>query len=87
MNWLRIRNANIPCFVLNERQAPSGIFVLIFFAKEFVILLVSPFFQLEWKRKMAARFFFYGDHLAEVILLGTSFLRPGQYHRTFFDSG
>ena len=50
MNWLRIRNANISCFVLNERQAPSGIFVLFFFAKESVILLVSPFIQLEWKK-------------------------------------
>ena len=54
--------------------------MLIFFAKEFVIFLVSPFIQLEWKRKMAARFFFHGDHLAEVVL-------PGQYRRTFLDSG
>ena len=36
---------------------------------------------------MAARFFFHGDHLAEVVLPGTLFLRPGQYHRTFLDSG
>ena len=36
---------------------------------------------------MAARFFFHGGHLAEVVLPGKPFLRPGQYHRTFLDSG
>ena len=37
--------------------------------------------------KMAARFFLHGDHLAKVALSGTPLLRPGQYHRTFLDSG
>ena len=37
--------------------------------------------------KMAARFFHHGDHLAKVVLSGTPLLRPGQYHRTFLDSG
>ena len=36
---------------------------------------------------MSARFFFHGDHLAEVVLPGTPFLRPGQYRLTFLDSG
>ena len=36
---------------------------------------------------MAARFFLHGDHLAKVVLSGTPLLRPGQYHRTFLDSG
>ena len=58
MNWLRIRNANIPCFVLNERQAPSGVFVLIFFAKEFVIFLVSPTFNWSGKGKWRPDFSF-----------------------------
>ena len=60
---------------------------MICFAKEFVIFLVSPFIQLQRKRKMAARIFFHSDHLAEVVLPGRPFLRPGQYHRTFLDSG
>ena len=61
--------------------------MLIFFVEDFVISLVSPLIQLEWKRKMAARFFFHGDHLAEEVLPGSPFLRPGQYRRTFLDSG
>ena len=37
--------------------------------------------------KMAARFSLHGDHLAKVGLSGTPLLRPGQYNRTFLDSG
>ena len=35
---------------------------------------------------MAARFFLHCDHLAKVVLLGTPFLRPVQYDRTFLES-
>ena len=47
-------------------------------------------------KKMAARFFLHGDHLAKVVLSGTplfspvqydrTFLRPVQYDRIFLDS-
>ena len=38
------------------------------------------------QRKMAARFFLHGDHLAIVVLSGTPLLRPVQYDRTFLRS-
>ena len=48
-----------------------------------VSFLVSPFAQLNWKRKMAAKYFFNGDQLAKVVSPGTFFLGPVQYDRTF----
>ena len=96
MNLLTIRNGSIPYVVQNERYSSSGDFVLIFFARESILSVNSPFLQLHRQRKMAARFFLHGDHLAKVVLLGTpllrpvlydrTFLRPVQYDRTFLDS-
>ena len=83
MNLLTIRNDNIPYVVQNERYSSSGDFVLIFFARESILSVNSPFLQLHRERKMAARNFFHGDHLAKVVLLGTPLLRPVQYDRTF----
>ena len=83
MNLLTIRNGNIPHVVQNERYSSSGDFVLILFARESILSVNSPFLQLHRQRKMAARFFLHGDHLAKVVLLGTPLLRPVQYDRTF----
>ena len=86
VNLLTIRNGNIPYVVQNERYSSSGYFVLIFFARESILSVNSPFLQLHRQRKMAARFILHGDHLAKVVLLGTSLLRPVQCDRTFLDS-
>ena len=86
MNLLTIRNGNIPYVVQNERYASSGVFVLIFFARESIVSVNSPFLQPHSQRKMAARFFLHGDHLAKVVLSGTPLLRHVQYDRTFLDS-
>ena len=82
MILLTIRNGNIPYVVQNERYSSSGDFVLNFFAKESILSVNSPFLQLHRQRKMAARFFLHGDHLAKVVLLGKPLLRPLQYDRT-----
>ena len=66
MNFLTIRNCNIPFFVQNERYASSGGFVLIFFARESIVSVILPFLQIQ--RKMAVRCFLHGDHLAKVAL-------------------
>ena len=84
MNLLTIRNGNIPYVVQNERFSSSGDFVLIFFARESIASVNSPFLQLHRHRKTAARFL-HGDHLAKVVLSGTPLLRPMQYDRTFLD--
>ena len=86
MNLLTIRNGNIPYVVQNVRYASSGNFVLIFFAREYIVSVNLLFLQLHRQRKMAARFFLHGDHLAKVVLSGTPLLRPVQYDRTFIDS-
>ena len=95
MNLLTMRNGNVPYVVQNERYSSSGDFVLIFFPRESILSVNLPFLQLHRQRKMAARFFLHGDHLAKVVLLGTplrpvqydsTFLRPVQYDRTFIDS-
>ena len=83
MNLLTIRNGNIPYVVQNERYSSSDDFVLIFFARESILSVNSPFLQLNRQMKKAARFFLHGDHLAKVVLLGTPLLRPVQYDRTF----
>ena len=85
MNLLTIRNGNIPYVVQNERYSSSGDFVLIFFARESILSVNSPFLQLHRQMKMAARFLFFlhCDHLAKVVLLGTPLLTPVQYDRTF----
>ena len=62
INLLRIRNSNIPYVVQNERFSSSGDFVLIFVARESIVSVNSPFLQPHRQRKMAARFFFHGDH-------------------------
>ena len=77
MNLLTIRNGNTLYFVQNERYAPSGDFVYIFFPRASVIL---PYLQLHPQRKMAARFVLHGDHHVKVVLSGTPLLRPVQYH-------
>ena len=83
MNLLTIRNGNIPYVVQNERYSSSGDFVLFFFARESIVSVNSPFLKLHRQRKMAARSFLHGDHLAKVVLSGTPLLRPVQYDRTF----
>ena len=83
MNLLTIRNGNILYFVQNERYSSSGDFVLIFFARASILFVYSPFLLLHRQRKMAARFFLHGKHLAKEVLLGTPLLRPVQYDRTF----
>ena len=57
----------------------------IYYATHSVRLLVSPFVQLKWKSKMAARylFFFNCDQLAKEVPPGTCFIGPVQYDRTF----
>ena len=86
MNLLTIRSDNIPYVVQNERYSSSGDFVFIFFARESIVSVDLPFLQFHRQRKMAARFFLHGDHLAKVVLPGTPLLRPVQYDRTFLDS-
>ena len=86
MNLLTIRNGNIPYFVQNERYSSSSDFVLIFFARDSIVSVNWPFLQVHRQRKMAARFFLHGDHLAKVVLSGTPLLRPVQYDRIFLDS-
>ena len=78
MNLLTIRNGNLPYVVQNERYASS--------ARVSIVSVNSPFLQSHWQRKMAARFFLHGDHLAKVVLFGTPLLRPVQYDRTFLRS-
>ena len=82
MNLLTIWNGNIPYVVQNERYSSSGDYVLIFFARESILSLNSPFLQLHRQRKMAARFFLHGDHLAIVVLLGTPLLRRNMIERS-----
>ena len=86
MNLLTIRNGNIPYLVQNEKYASSGDFVLIFFAREYIVSVNLPFLELHRQRKMAARFLLHGEHLAKVVLSGMPLLRPLQYDRTFLDS-
>ena len=83
MHLLTIRNGNLPYVVQNERYASSGVSVLISFARVSIVSVNSPFLQSHRQRKMAARFFLDGDHLAKVVLSGTPLLRPVQYDRTF----
>ena len=87
MNLLTIQNGNIPYVFHNERYPCSDDFVYIFFARESIVSVISPFLQLQRQRKMAAIFFLHGDHLAKVFLSGTPLIRPVQYHRAFLDSG
>ena len=75
-------NGNLPYVVQNERYASSGVSVLISFARVSIISVNSPFLQSHRQRKMAARFFLHGEHLAKVVS-GTPLLRPVQYDRTF----
>ena len=83
MNLLTIRNGNLPYAVQNERYASSGVAVLISFARVSIVSVNSPFLQSHRQRKMAAKFFLHGDHLAKVVLSGPPLLRPVQYDRTF----
>ena len=55
------------------------IFFCIYFATASVNSVVSPFIQLRWQRKMAARFFLQVGHVAKVALLWTCFLNSVQY--------
>ena len=83
MNLFTIRNGNVPYVVQNEKYLSSCDFMLIFFPRESILSVNSPFLQFHRQRKMAARFFLHGDRLAKVVLLGTPLLRPVQYDRTF----
>ena len=83
MNLLTIRNGNISYVVQNERYSSSGDFVLFFFARESIVSVNPPLLKLHRQRKMTARSFLHGDHLAKVVLSGTPLLRPVQYDRTF----
>ena len=83
MNLLTIRNGNLPYVVQNERYASSGVSLLISFARVSIVSVNSPFLQSHRQRKMTARFFLHGDHLAKEVLFGTPLLRPVQYDRTF----
>ena len=67
-NLLTIRNGNLPYVVQNERYASSGVSVVIFFARVSIVSVNSPSLQSHRQRKMAARFFLHGDHLAKVAL-------------------
>ena len=86
MNLLTIRNGNLPYVVQNEKNASSGVSVLISFARISIVSVNSPLLQSHRQRKMAASFFLHDDHLAKVVLSGTPLLRPVQYDRTFLDS-
>ena len=83
MNLLTIRNGNLLCVVNNERYASPCVSVFISFARVTIVSVNSPFLQSHRQRKMAARFFLNGNHLAKVVLSGTPLLRPVQYDRTF----
>ena len=83
MNLLAIRNGDLPYDVQNERYASSGVSVLIFFARVYIVSVNSPFLESQRQRKMDARFFLHWDNLAKVVLSGTPLLRPVQYKRTF----
>ena len=83
-NLLTIQNGNLPYVVQNEWYASSGVSVFIFFARVSIDSVNSPFLHSHRQRKMAAKFFLQGDHLAKVVLSGTPLLRPLQYDRTFF---
>ena len=74
MNLLTIRNGNMSYVVQNERYTSSGDFVVIFFARESIFSIISPFLQLHRQRKMAARFFLHGANPTKVVLSGTPFL-------------
>ena len=87
MNLLTIRNRNIPYVYQDERYACSDDFVYIFCARESIVFCYFAVTSAPAAIKMAARFFLHGDHLAKVVLSGAPLLRPGQYHRTFLDSG
>ena len=76
MNLLTIRNCNLPYGIQNERFASSGVSVLISFARVSIVSVNSPFLPSHRQRKMAARFFLHGDHLAKVVLSGTPLLKP-----------
>ena len=86
MNLLTIRNRNIPYVFQDERYACSDDFEYIFCMRvyRFCYFAVS---SAPAAIKMAARFFLLGDHLTKVVPSGTPLLRPGQYYRTFLDSG
>ena len=86
INLRTIRNGNIPYVGQNESYVYSGVFVLILFARESIVSFNSPLLQPHWQRKMAARFFLYGDHLTKVVLSGTPLLRLVKYDRIFLDS-
>ena len=96
MNLLTIRNDNLLYVVQNERYASTEVSTLISFARVSIVSVNLPFLQSHRQRKMAARFFLHGDHLAKVVLSGTPLLRhvqydrmfliPVQYDRTFLDS-
>ena len=77
----KIQNGNIPYVVQNERYVSSGYFVLIFFARESIVSVISPFLQLQ-RQKNGCQILYHGDHLAS----GTPFIRPVQYDRMFLDS-
>ena len=83
MNLLSIRNGNLPYVVQDERYGSSGVSVLISFARVSIVSANSTFLQSYRQRKMPARFFLHGDHLAKVVLSGTPLLRIVQYDRTF----
>ena len=83
MNLLTIRNGNLLYVVQNERYASSGVSLLISFARVYIVSVNSPFLESHYQRKMAAKFFLHGDHLAKVVLSGTPLLRPVQYNRMF----
>ena len=68
MNLLTILNDNLPYVVQIERFASSGVSVFISFARVAIVSVNSPFLQSHRQRKMAARFFLHGDHLAKVVL-------------------
>ena len=65
MNLITIRNGNLPYVVQNERYASSGVSVLISFARVSIVSVNLLFLQSHQQRKMAARFFLHGDHLAK----------------------
>ena len=78
-NW----SAKAVFFVQNYRYLFMDEVLCIYCATHSVSFLVSPFVQLKWKSKMAARYFFNCDQLAKVVPSGTCFLGPVQYDRTF----
>ena len=83
MKMLENRSANAVVFVQNYRYLSLHEVLCIYCATHSVNFLVLPFVQLKWKRKMAARYFFNGHQLEQVVPPGTCFLGPVQYDRTF----